>query len=159
MKNYTIREMKESEYILLDEFLYQAIFQKENEDKLPKKIIYKPELYMFIENFGKYENDFCFCAEIDKKIIGAVWVRTINGYGHIDKDTPEFSISLLEEYRGQGIGYELMSRMLIFLGEQGYKKTSLSVQKENYAVKLYKKVGFKIFKETEEEYIMIYRFD
>ena len=37
----------------------------------------------------------------------------------------------------------------------GYKKASLAVQKENYALKMYLKVGFKIFDENEEEFIMI----
>jgi len=31
----------------------------------------------------------------------------------------------------------------------------LAVQKDNYAVRMYKKVGFKIVKESEEEYLMI----
>ena len=35
------------------------------------------------------------------------------------------------------------------------KKASLSVQKENYAVKMYKAVGFEIVGEHEEEFIMI----
>ena len=35
------------------------------------------------------------------------------------------------------------------------KQTSLSVQKENYAVNMYQKIGFKVVSETEEEYIMV----
>lgn len=35
------------------------------------------------------------------------------------------------------------------------KKISLSVQKENYAVNMYRKIGFKVVSETEEEYIMV----
>ena len=42
-----------------------------------------------------------------------------------------------------------------YLKEQGYKKASLAVQKANYAVKMYKKVGFKIIDENGEEYIMV----
>ena len=54
-----------------------------------------------------------------------------------------------------GIGTALMRRMLELLKERGYKRASLSVQKDNYAVRMYKKVGFKIVKESEEEYLMI----
>ena len=36
-----------------------------------------------------------------------------------------------------------------------YKQASLAVQKANYAVRLYEKVGFKIVDENEEEYIMV----
>ena len=45
--------------------------------------------------------------------------------------------------------------MLVELKDKGYKKTSLAVQKQNYAVKMYKSVGFEIVDENEEEYIMV----
>jgi len=45
--------------------------------------------------------------------------------------------------------------MLKLLKNKGYKKTSLAVQKDNYAVKMYKNVGFRIVDENEQEYIMI----
>ena len=94
-------------------------------------------------------------AEVDDAIIGAVWVRIMNDYGHIDNETPSFAISLLKEYRNYGIGTDLMTRMLRKLKIQGYKQASLAVQKMNYAVRMYKKVGFEIVDENAEEYIMI----
>ena len=45
--------------------------------------------------------------------------------------------------------------MLHILKERGYKKSSLAVQKANYAVKMYQKIGFVIVDENEEEYIML----
>jgi len=39
-------------------------------------------------------------AEVDGKIVGAVWVRIMNDYGHIDNETPSLAISLYKEYRG-----------------------------------------------------------
>ena len=45
--------------------------------------------------------------------------------------------------------------MLEILKSKCYKKTSLAVQKVNYAVKMYEKVGFKIIDENAEEYIMV----
>lgn len=49
----------------------------------------------------------------------------------------------------------MMKQMLTELKSRGYKKTSLAVQKENYAVKMYKNVGFEIVDENDEEYIMV----
>jgi ribosomal protein S18 acetylase RimI-like enzyme len=54
-----------------------------------------------------------------------------------------------------GIGTELMKQILLILKEQEYKQVSLSVQKANYAVHLYKKVGFEVVHENEEDYIMV----
>ena len=50
----------------------------------------------------------------------------------------------------------MMQEMLSLLKSKGYKKASLSVQKENYAFKMYQNLGFKIIGETEEEFIMMY---
>ncbi len=152
--DYQIREMKENEYPLLSDFLYEAIFIPQGMDKPPKSIIEQPELQIYIEDFGKAD-DLCLVAEIQEKIVGAVWVRIMNDYGHIDDETPSFAISLYEEYRNLGIGTALMQAMLKLLKSKGYKQASLSVQKANYAVNMYRKTGFEVIDENEEEYIMV----
>ena len=155
--NLTIRKMHPNEYPLLDDFLYLAIYQPDTTDLAPKSIINKPELQVYIKDFGKQEDDYCFCAEVDNRVVGAVWVRNINGYGSIDDVTVEFAISVFNEYQKMGIGTALMNRMLEHLKELNYPKASLAVQKENYAVRMYQKVGFEIVDENEQEYIMIHR--
>lgn len=99
--NYNIRTLRNDEYELLNNFLYEAIF--------------------------------------------------------IPAGVPSFAISLYKEYRGCGIGTALMKKMIQELKIRGYEKASLSVQKANYAVKMYKNVGFEIVDENEEEYMMVCR--
>lgn len=153
---YIIREMHSHEYPLLDDFLYEAIFQRDETNLLPKSIIEKPELNIYIENFGSKKDDYCLCAEVDKKIVGAIWVRNINGYGSIDDTTPELTMSIYREFRGYGIGTKMLKKMIAYLKHAGYSKISLSSQKDNYAVKMYQNVGFQVIYEDEEEYIMVY---
>lgn len=153
--NYSIRFINKNEYKILDDFLYEAIFIPEGAELPPREIINQPELQVYIDAFGKMEDDICFVAEVENKIVGAVWVRVMDDYGHIEEGVPSFAISLYKEYRGNGIGTALMKKMLIELKERGYSKASLAVQKANYAVKMYKNVGFEIVDENEEEYIMV----
>ena len=154
--DYRIREIRENEYYVLSEFLYEAIFIPVGMEKPPKAIIEQPKLQVYIADFGK-SDDWCLVAEVKEKIVGAVWVRVMDDYGHIDDETPSFAMSLYEEYRNMGIGTALMRDMLEFLKNKGYKQTSLSVQKANYAVRMYQKVGFEVIDENEEEYIMVCR--
>ena len=154
MNNLIIREITKNEYKLLEDFLYEAIFIPKGAEKPEKEIIRNEELQVYIKDFGTDRNDNCLVAEYDNKIVGACWTRIMNDYGHIDNDTPSFAISLYEEYRGKGIGTKLMKAMLKLLKDKGYKKASLAVQKNNYAVKMYKNVEFKIIDENKEEYIM-----
>lgn len=118
-------------------------------------IINNPDLQVYVKDFGKQDSDICYVAECDNNIVGAVWVRIMNDYGHIDEDMPSLAISLLPEYRGYGIGTALMQTILRRVAKEGYKGVSLSVQKENYAYRMYSKLGFKTIQETEEEYIMV----
>ena len=121
---------------LIDDFLYQAIYQPNTTNLAPKSIINKPELQVYIKDFGKQKDDYCFCAEVDNRVVGAVWVRNTNGYGSIDEDTVELAISVFDKYQKMGIGTALMNRMLEHLKEMNYPKASLAVQKENYAVRM-----------------------
>ena len=149
------RTLEKNETEILKDFLYEAIFIPEGVEPPDRNIIEQPELAMYYEDFGNGNADNCIVADDNGRVIGAVWTRIMNDYGHIDDETPSFAISLYKEYRGQGIGTELMKEMLTLLKEQGYKKASLAVQKANYAVKMYKKVGFKTVDENSEEYIMV----
>ena len=155
--DYAIRKIKETEYFLLKDFLYEAIFVPDGIEAPPKSIVNAPELQVYISGFGSEPHDIALIAEVDHKAVGAVWVRIMNDYGHIDGETPSFAISLFKEYRGLGIGTEMMKAMLAILKDRGYRQTSLAVQKANYAVKMYRKVGFEIVKENDEEYIMVNR--
>ncbi len=155
--DYTIRPILAGEVGLLQDFLYEAIFVSMGLPAPPKSIINQPELQVYITGFGTKKDDIGLAAEIDNKPIGAVWVRIMNDYGHIDNDTPSFAISLHKDYRGLGIGTVLMKEMLRILKDRGYKQASLAVQKANYAVRMYQKTGFEIVGENEEEYIMLCR--
>ena len=150
-----LREIKENETEILKDFLYEAIFIPEGMELPPREIIEQPELKLYYDGFGIGEADFCIVADDEGKVIGAVWTRIMNDYGHVDEETPSFAISLYKEYRGQGIGTKLMKEMLYLLKEKGYKRASLAVQKANYAVKMYENVGFKVVDENDEEYIMV----
>lgn len=155
--NYVIREMKEFEYTILKKFLYEAIYKRNDEEIIPESILEQVELQIYIRDFGRMKDDYCICAEVDKQIIGAIWVRCIHGYGTIDDTTPELAISLYKEYRNCGIGTALMKAMLLYLKNAGYKQCSLGVQKDNYALNMYRKLGFQIVEEEAEQCCMVYK--
>lgn len=155
----TTRFLRDDELPILEDLLYEAIFQPEGAKPLPRDIIKKPEINIYIRDFGKKKGDSCLLAEIDCKIVGGVWVRIlsgeIKGFGNVDLETPEFAVSMFKEYRNRGIGTQLMKKMIDYLKEKGYRQASLSVQKANYAVRMYRKCGFEIVRENEEDYIML----
>lgn len=157
--DYKIREIYKDEISILYDFLYEAIFIPKGVEKPSRDIINEPELQIYIKDFGRKRGDYCLVAEVENKIVGAAWSRIINDYGHIHNETPSLSISLYNEYRGLGIGTELMKQLLDLLKTKGFKQSSLSVQKANYAFKMYRKLGFEIVRENDEEYVMAIKLD
>ena len=153
--DYIIREMRKEEHCLLSNFLYEAIYIPDGVEPPPKSIINSPELQEYIFEFGKRKHDKALVAETQGKIVGAIWVLIMNDYGHIDNDTPSLAMSVSKEYRGLGIGSSLLKELLSALKSVGYSKISLSVQKANFAVKMYKQAGFTVVDENSEEYIMV----
>lgn len=142
---------------LLRDFLYEAIYLPEGASPPPRDVIDLPELQVYIRDFGTQSGDYCLVAEISGKVVGAVWARQMNDYGHVDDCTPSLAVSLYRDFRGRGFGTLLLKEMLNLLCNEGYRQVSLSVQRNNPAVRLYVRLGFEIIRETEEEYIMICR--
>ncbi|WP_434305130.1 GNAT family N-acetyltransferase [Clostridium botulinum] len=102
-----------------------------------------------------YINDFDKKDDHNEKVVCAVWTTIINGVRNVENNILEFEIYLFKEYRGKRIGTLIIKSMIQLLKEKGYLKAYLAVQKDRHSFKMHKNIGFKIFYENEEEYMMI----
>lgn len=159
--SFSIRQAAENDYPFMREILYAAIFIPEGGEKPPFAVIDDPAIYKYIGDWMN-DTDCGFIAEVGSRSIGAAWSRLFEnaeagGYGFIDSSTPELGLAVLEDYRGEGIGTALMHTLMAELKTRGYERLSLSVDKLNRAVGLYKKLGFRIVKEQETDFLMVKR--
>lgn len=159
MNQPKIRPIEERDHPLLEEFLYHAIFVPEGVEAPPREIIRLPEIYLYIDGFGG-ANDLGVVAEAGGEVVGAAWTRIIPAFGHIDADTPELAISVLPLWRGRGVGSRMMERLFEMICTAGWRKTSLSVQKDNPAVRFYERLGYVVTGERpdgagHDDYLMI----
>ena len=141
----TIRPIRREEFPLLADFLYDAIYRSDPSSPLPRQIVEHPSLRIYIADFGTLPDDRCLVAQAEGHAVGMVWVRCIRAYGYIGEGIPEFVLS---------VAAPLMREMLQRLSAAGYPEASLSVQRRNPAVRLYRRLGFRTVKRTPEEYIM-----
>lgn len=95
--NCIIRPLRSDETFLLKDFLYEAIFVPGGVEPPSREVIDLPELRVYVKGFGEKKDDHCLVAECGGKVVGAVWCRIMNDYGHVDDDTPSLSISLFKE--------------------------------------------------------------
>lgn len=150
-----IRPARVTEYPLLKRFLYEAIFVPEGAPPPERSVVEYPELRLYVENFGAQADDHCLVAVTEGNVVGMVWSRIMEDYGHVDAATPSLAIAVLRAYRGRGIGTRLLAAMLKVLGDCGYRRTSLSVQKQNPARRLYRRLGYDVLCENETDLIMV----
>lgn len=146
--SYYIREASKEDESFLWEMLYQCLYVPPNEPPPDRSIIHQPELSKYIKDWG-LKDDYALIG-IDKtsnQRVGAIWLRLFKendqGYGYVDNHTPELSMAILLEFRGKGLGTELLSKLLQYLRENKYKTVSLSVSPNNPAKRLYEKMEFK----------------
>jgi ribosomal protein S18 acetylase RimI-like enzyme len=145
--NYIIQRLTPEDEPFLWEMLYQAIHVPEGEPAPPREIIRLPELARYVQGWGD-KGDCGFLASDAEmgQAVGAVWLRlltgTNRGFGYVDDTTPELSIAVLPEYRGRGIGTQLLVHL--FESDCGYSTISLSVSSGNPAIRLYERFGFEI---------------
>lgn len=151
----TIRPIEERDYPLMEDFLYDAIFIPQGVEPPERDIVKRLELQVYVKDFGHRAGDAGLVAMEEGRVVAVAWGRIADDYGHIDSLTPSLAISVKREYRGMGIGKALLSSLSDHYRREGYAFLSLSVQKENRAVRLYLREGFEIFQDKGGEWIMV----
>jgi len=136
---------------------YTALHVPEGAEPFPKSIIEEPSLAKYIANWGRTD-DIALVAESEGELIGAVWCRLLKeferGYGYVDDNTPELSLAIKDGFRNQGLGSRLMEQAFEALKNKGFQQVSLSVDKDNQAVNLYKRLAFEIVKDEDTAFTM-----
>ena len=106
----------------------------------------RPDLRHYT-GFRPERGDLGLVAERDGLTVGVAWVLFLagadRGYGHVADDVPELSLCVWSGYRGQGVGGELLRRVVVEARRRGLPRLSLSVEAGNPAVHLYRAAGFR----------------
>ncbi len=105
----------------------------------------QPELAHYVADWPR-PGDLGIVAEAERPV-GAAWLRFFTasdpGYGFVDVATPEVSMGVVREWRRQRIGARLLAALVTAAArEANMTALSLSVEPDNYARRLYERVGF-----------------
>ena len=86
---------------------------------------------------------------------GATWLRFLPaaepGYGFVAEDVPELSIGVAASWRGRGLGRALLRAIAEQARAQGISRISLSVERKNYAQRLYLSEGYRIVDSSDKD--------
>jgi ribosomal protein S18 acetylase RimI-like enzyme len=153
-----IRELKQPENELIKEMLFLAVFIPPGHPPVSRDILDLPQLKIYYDNWGCSDHDKAIALTVDDRIVGLVWGRLLSGevkgFGFLDEQTPEISIAIQPAYRNQGWGSQLLAAISKAYLALGIKALSLSVDKRNPAVALYRRQGFVMVRENQGDFIM-----
>jgi len=157
-----IREYKDKDYKFLREMLFEAVYWRSQVKPDIETALLNKGVKEAIDNFGQRQGDKCF-VESGLELEGAAWYRFYDEKnqirGYINNEIPVVVIGVSEKHRRKGVGYKLLKALLIQGKEDGYEALSLCVSKDNYALKLYERLGFIIYEDIEDSLIMIYKYE
>ncbi len=137
--------LRSSEQFVVKELLHYAVRLDETAEALDAH----PSLEQYHRNYGNYNGDIGVYVTVDHKIAGGAWIRLLlNGPAYVDKNTPELVLSVLPQYRRQGLGTLLMEQ-LFKEAAKIYPQISLSVREVDPAMELYERLGFQKVENSE----------
>lgn len=111
----------------------------------------------YVESWGR-PGDRALIALDEGFPVGAAWYRLFPeespGYGFLDEGTPELTIAVVPSRRGRGFGEQLLSALLEQARADGFVAISLSVERDNPALNLYERFGFRPVREMDGTVVM-----
>jgi ribosomal protein S18 acetylase RimI-like enzyme len=145
--NYSIRPFEQKDMSFLWEMLYQSIHVPEGQQPPSRDILKHPSIEKYLKDWGNPNDHALIAADNDSNPIGAVWIRRFDrdnpGYGFVDEYTPELGMAIMPQFRGRGIGRQLLLAMSELSRSLGLVALTLSVDPSNTpALRLYEKNGY-----------------
>lgn len=147
-----LRDATHDDQRFVTAMLYEALFVPPGAPAFPADVVDEPDIASYHRDFGDRPGDVGIVAALDGEPIGAVWVRRLDGYGFVDVDTPELTIAVVPERRGTGVGELLLLALL-----ERVPRCSLSCDRRNPAMRLYRRHGFEIVAVDGEHSVVMLR--
>ncbi|OPA75283.1 histone acetyltransferase [Paenibacillus selenitireducens] len=143
---FQVRPIGEEDIPFLWEMLYESLYVPEGGCPFPRDVIHEPSLSKYVEGWGRIGDYGYIAIDAQGERVGSVIMRFFKesnqGYGYVNEETPELNIAIIDAYRGKGIGTLLLESILEYGKAKQLPAISLSVDPNNYAVKLYERYGF-----------------
>ncbi len=144
----TTRPAMDSDVATIQRIVYEAISWRPEEQVPPlEQVVDHPEFARYHRDWGR-PGDVGVVAEARGEVVGGAFFRTFteedHGHGYIDANTPEVAVAVWGMPRGRGLGSRLMDDLHAAAAESGFVRLSLSVNKDNPAVRLYQRLGYEI---------------
>ncbi|SDO58218.1 Acetyltransferase (GNAT) family protein [Microbacterium sp. ru370.1] len=148
MPGLPIRAALASDGAFLADMTVEAANWRAGGSRPRHEVLSSPDHRRYIAGWQR-PGDAGFIAESPTgEAIGAAWYRMLPrdepGFGWVGTGVPELIIGVRPVWRSHGTGRALLQRLVDHARGEGYARISLSVERDNFAVSLYRSEGFAV---------------
>jgi GNAT superfamily N-acetyltransferase len=127
--------------------LFTALAWTPERERLVREVtLDHPEIARYHQGWGR-RGDLGIVAMADD-VVGVCFCRLFtaddHGHGYVDEYTPELAVAVRDDFRGQGLGTQLMIELAGAARDAGFAHLSLSVDTDNPARHLSERLGYDV---------------
>ena len=146
--SWSIRRAAAGDGEFLADMLVEAVnWSPEWKPKSRRRVLADPRTARYIAGWPR-DTDLGVIAGAGREPVGAAWVRFFPAsdpaYGFVSPDVPELTIGVTASWRGRGVGRALLRAIAASAAEAGIGRISLSVERKNFARRLYLSEGYAV---------------
>lgn len=159
MSGYEIREAGRADSLALTEALVEAA----NWDPLRMRprvtVLADPVRRRYLAGWPRPGDAGYLACDSEGVAVGAGWYRLFQadrpGLGFVAAGVPELILGVRPVWRAQGVGRAILQRLLRRAADEGHQRISLSVERGNFAQRLYTSEGFTLLEARGASDVMV----
>lgn len=159
MTDLGIRAATSADSEFLVDMLVEAVNWLPERNWSREEILANPALAHYVADWMRPDDVGLIAVDPTDRPVGAAWFRQLTaadpGYGYVSDDVPELTIGVVESWRGRGVGRMLLRAVLDAARARGIRTVSLSVERANFAARLYAAEGFRTVESFEDADTMV----
>ena len=146
--SFQLRPAGQSDGAFLGDMVVEAANWAQGGIRPRHEVLTSPEHSRYLTGWKRPTDAGFIALDANAEPIGAAWYRIMPrsdpGFGYVGTGVPELVIGVRPIWRAHGVGRALLQRLCDHARAQGFARLSLSVERGNFAVTLYRSEGFAV---------------
>lgn len=148
MPRFPVREARQADGGFLADMVVEAANWRSGGARPRHEVLTSPDYQRYVTGWQRPGDVGVVAESPGGEPVGAAWYRmlprTDPGFGYVGTGVPELIIGVRPIWRAHGVGRMLLQALCERARAQGHARLSLSVERGNYAVTLYRSEGFAV---------------
>ncbi|GAA1670731.1 GNAT family N-acetyltransferase [Microbacterium lacus] len=148
MASFRVRPAVQADGAFLADMVVEAANWRPGAARPRHEVLSAPEHSRYVSGWKRPSDAGFVAVDASGEPIGAAWYRLLPrsdpGFGYVGTGVPELIIGVRPIWRAHGVGRTLLQALAQQARADGCARLSLSVERGNFAVSLYRSEGFAV---------------